>query len=180
MVDQIRFSAIERTESCSAGRMVCDAYCVDLELRYPERGTAPHNLSQQLSVTYGLHRVTFRVMLGGLDFIFDRYGDEPFSRAADISYQKSLENWGEGLVESPEATSEVYLAIEAHIRSEDFVSLAGKTRAVHDRERRRLLIDIDGGNGAGSWSRLADGVLASVIDGQLAGIFFDGFDFRED
>ncbi|WP_193181828.1 hypothetical protein [Nisaea sediminum] len=179
MAGGVQFALIERAEICAAQLLFSDAYCLGVELRYPDRVTGPRNLSQQVSEGYGLHHASARVMQGGLDLVFDRYGDEAFSRLVDISYNKNSANWGEGGVEPPEVSKEAWLGIAAEEGLEEVTSLPGTARATVDLRRDRLLIELDGGTGAFPWARIADGVAAAVVDGKLAGLFLEGFDFTE-
>lgn len=184
MAGGVQFALIERAEICTAQLHSSDAYCLGLELRYPDRATGPRNLSQRISEGYALHRGSVRVMQGGLDLIFDRYGDEAFWRLVDISYNKNSGNWGEGIVELPAApvpaaSSNALLVIAADEDLEDVTCLPGTARATVDLRRNRLLIELDGRSGSLPWGRIADGVATAVIGGKLAGLFLEGFDFAE-
>jgi hypothetical protein len=166
-----------RREPCRARSGLVEGLHLESRLSWPARVTAPANLSERLTDSYGLARKHHRVHVADLELSFSRYQAEDRFRLDEICAFTNPQLWKrEALPAPPGGAAPGYLLFDVPYDEDEVVYTAGdRAGLVFDEQNARLRSRFVEGVVEGRWIGLAD-TLFAVVDGrELLALQFEGF-----
>ena len=106
-------------------------------LDYPSRKKSPANLSDEIAVSFGTQRESYRVVADQADFCFSRYHGEDDFRLDDIYCYTNTKLWRRAALFTPPSRIEpVFFEFDLPGEMTDTRSLEAELDFVFDEERR--------------------------------------------
>ena len=165
-----------RGEACRATARVLDGMHFECRFHYPERKDQPENLSDRLAGQFGLEWSSYRVIVGGVEFMFLRYHGEEDYRLDEISHRTNPDLWTKADLTAPaEEASNIFFEFEVSEKKEDILSFPADLEVGCDAEKGLVVFDFAADEAAAAWARIADTVFVSLTEGRaLKSILFEG------